>query len=189
MSDSLALREALAYEIKRWKPAKTFAEARVNADTVIAALELPTLGSFPVTHHPLVKWVADKFVVHWKEASAALTGVVQILMPDLILVVGVNGGGTRHGFRKNNYGSINPTELRNGDDIKELRLRLSNTNFHFIVDGFHEQDEFTSIEVNGVLLLSANVTSFDNSGTDTEWKWNATGIDLPLGATVAVDFL
>ena len=189
MSDNFALRESLAYEIKRWRPAKTFTEARADADTVIAAIELPTPGVLPITHHPLVKFVADKFIVDWPAASAALTGVVQILMPDLTLTVGVNGGGTRHGYRRSNYGSVTPDLLLNGDEIRVLRTRIANEDLFFTVEGSHPQNEFTSMEIVGEgILLSANADVFDDTGLETTWRWNGSGITLDLATVYAVDF-
>ena len=52
----------------------TMADARTDADAVIAALiaATPYDPAWTVTSHPRVKWVSDVFMVDWKRASQGL---------------------------------------------------------------------------------------------------------------------
>ena len=67
-----AKREELAYELLRWYTL-SMADARTLADDVIAALvaATPFDDSWTVANHPLVAWLGDTFMVHWKRASQA----------------------------------------------------------------------------------------------------------------------
>lgn len=114
----------------------------------------------------------------------------QINMPDLLMTVGQNGGGTRHGYRRGMYGTAVPDLMVDGNELREVRLRISNGNFSFKVEGLYPQDEFISMEVIGTggVLLTADATH-SQMGGNTTWKWNGTTIDLVVGNDYAIDFL
>lgn len=189
MSDNLALRESLAFEIKRWKPAKTFTQARADADTVIAALELPTPGVIPVVEHPLVPFVADAFIVDWPAANAALTGVVQIAFPDLVLTAEANSGGSRTGFRFNAYGAVNPEMLNDGSAILRLWTRNTNGRLHLEVEGSHPQNAFRTMEIAGIGAVDTSVNcDYTDTGLETIWKWNPGVTPMVPNNTYAIEF-
>ena len=112
----------------------------------------------------------------------------QINMPDLTLGVGTSGG-TRFGYRRGSYGTSAPDQLSDGNEIRDLYVNNSNGRLVFRVEGTYPQDEFTSIELVGYgTLNTAAADLFDDSGGETFWRWDGTGITLTDGDTIAVEF-
>lgn len=75
-----AKRTELAYELYRWhktRPGYTYSTAFTDADTVIKTLiaSKPVDMAWHVLNHPLIEFVANTFIVHWKRASQALYAI------------------------------------------------------------------------------------------------------------------
>ena len=193
MTDAVALRDSLAFEIARWFPAKTPLQATTDADVVIAAIELPTAGVIPISHHPLVKWVADQFIVHWPAASAALVAAgisgppVGILTPDLTMEVGRVG--TNWGYNLGDYGTITPDKLTDGNAITRVRVK-ANGQVQFRVQGLYPADAFRAMLLvgHGPILFTATATHTQPGGVNTQWQWDGTTVQIFEGDTIAVNF-
>lgn len=71
-----AEKDKLTYELMKFT-GKTWADSRVDAETVIGKLESGlTPEPWTVLHHPMTLWVSNHFEVHWPLASFALEGIV-----------------------------------------------------------------------------------------------------------------
>jgi len=188
VTDNFALREKLAFEIKRWRPAKTFTQARTDADTVIAALELPTPGVIPLLAHPLTKWVADNFVVHWDAASVALDVMLVggNVMPDMVMLVGTNGSDL--GYVKGSYGDVTPDQTITGNAIVQVRLSLSGNLVFRAASHDYAQDAFDTLEIVGQGVLPSASADFTLLATDSRWVWSGTLFNLIDGNYYLVEF-
>ena len=194
MTDAVALQDTLAYEIARWFPAKTPFQASTDAAAVIAAIELPTAGVIPVIHHPLVPFVANRFIVHWPAASAALVSVgisgppVGIVTPDLTLEVGRVGA--NWGYNLGDYGTITPDKLTDGQAITRVRVKNGNGQVQFRVQGLYPADEFRAMLFvgQGSVLRTINAIHTQPGGVSTQWQWDGTDVTLAEGDIIAVDF-
>lgn len=96
-----AKRTELAYELYRWyKPRAgyTYSSAFADADTVIKTLiaSKPVDMDWQVIHHPLVEFIANTFIVHWRRASQALAAIWGTDQPNDFIQNGGFGDGEDH---------------------------------------------------------------------------------------------
>jgi hypothetical protein len=110
--------------------------------------------------------------------------------------VGINASSTltvgqssnQRGYVRDNYGSMVPDLLGNGDEIRRLTVRNSNGAVRFQVEGDWAQNAFITFEIIGAgsVLLSANA-EYSQTPTETHWKWTGTDLSLTTGNVYLVE--
>ena len=120
-----------------------------------------------------------------------MTGVlpsINVNTPELVLTTGKQG--QNFGFKIGSYGSIDPTVLKDGNDIQRFTVNNANGRVEFQVEGVYPQDEFNALEIIGIDagVFLQEEADYNSNPLRTRWRWDNSNALLEDATVYAVEF-